>query len=337
MLVAGVDEVGRGALLGMVAAGAVILDPASEQYLKSLGVTDSKQLTAPRRQELAQIIRSVALECQIGWAEVAEIDQLNILQASLLAMERAIAASGSEAAGESPVGPGFVSARPAHDPLTGELVSPAQAAAHPLRIAFPTDAASGRTLALLALVDVLGNDPLADQVELLATSVRDGIRLGLTEGDPDAVPPEDRQRPRAQERHQPAHGDHGGDERDEGADERRSPAVLVEQRVAITGEVVERRGRQRREAQEEAELDRRGHRRADRQRSGDRDERPAGPRPECEDLCGTDDRRLGVMAPPTLRRPRRRSRSRPPPWSTAIRARCAHATSRNWPFASPAR
>jgi len=91
MLVAGVDEVGRGALLGMVAAGAVILDPASEQYLKSLGVTDSKQLTAPRRQELAQIIRSVALECQIGWAEVAEIDQLNILQASLLAMERAIA------------------------------------------------------------------------------------------------------------------------------------------------------------------------------------------------------------------------------------------------------
>jgi ribonuclease HII len=91
LLIAGVDEVGRGAIFGMVVAGAVVLDPDREAYLRNLGVTDSKKLSPQRRQQLAQVIRSTALDCQIGIAEVAEIDQLNILQASLLAMERAIA------------------------------------------------------------------------------------------------------------------------------------------------------------------------------------------------------------------------------------------------------
>jgi ribonuclease HII len=90
LLVAGVDEVGRGAILGVVAAGVVVLDPTSEAQLRELGVTDSKKLSPQRRQKLEPIIRTLALDCQIGWAEVAEIDQLNILQATLLAMERAI-------------------------------------------------------------------------------------------------------------------------------------------------------------------------------------------------------------------------------------------------------
>ena len=88
---AGVDEVGRGALFGPVVAAAVILPPEALTPLIEAGVTDSKQLSSRQRQHLAHEIRAVAIACEIGIASVAEIDQLNILQASLLAMHRAIA------------------------------------------------------------------------------------------------------------------------------------------------------------------------------------------------------------------------------------------------------
>lgn len=88
--VAGVDEVGRGALFGPVVAAAVLLSPAALAPLRSAGVTDSKQLSARRRQQLVATIRATALDCQIGVASVAEIDRLNILQAALLAMLRAV-------------------------------------------------------------------------------------------------------------------------------------------------------------------------------------------------------------------------------------------------------
>ena len=84
-LIAGVDEVGRGPLAGDVVAAAVILkDPPPE------GVTDSKALSAGRRETLAETIRSEALCWALGRATVAEIDEMNILQASLLAMRRAV-------------------------------------------------------------------------------------------------------------------------------------------------------------------------------------------------------------------------------------------------------
>ncbi len=89
-LVAGVDEVGRGALFGPVVAAAVILAEDSVAHLVAAGVRDSKQLSAAQRLTLAQQIRQVALDVQIGTASVREIDQLNILQASLLAMKRSV-------------------------------------------------------------------------------------------------------------------------------------------------------------------------------------------------------------------------------------------------------
>lgn len=89
--VAGVDEVGRGALCGPVVAAAVILPPGENRDLQGAGLRDSKQLSPRQRQGLVGHIRSVAWDCQLGLASVAEIDRLNILQASLLAMHRAIA------------------------------------------------------------------------------------------------------------------------------------------------------------------------------------------------------------------------------------------------------
>ncbi len=85
---AGVDEVGRGPLAGDVVAAAVILDPARP----IAGLRDSKKLSAPRREALALCIREQALAWAVARATVAEIDQLNILQASLLAMHRAVRA-----------------------------------------------------------------------------------------------------------------------------------------------------------------------------------------------------------------------------------------------------
>lgn len=89
-LVAGVDEVGRGALFGPVVAAAVILPNSALAFLEAAGVKDSKQLSFEQRLQLAAQIRLVALSCQIGIASVREIDRLNILQASLLAMRRAV-------------------------------------------------------------------------------------------------------------------------------------------------------------------------------------------------------------------------------------------------------
>jgi ribonuclease HII len=86
-LVAGVDEVGRGPLAGDVVAAAVILNHPTPE-----GVTDSKMLTPERREELAARIRDEAACWALGRATVAEIDEMNILQASLLAMHRAVAA-----------------------------------------------------------------------------------------------------------------------------------------------------------------------------------------------------------------------------------------------------
>ena len=86
-LVAGVDEVGRGPLAGDVVAAAVILAESPCE-----GVTDSKMLTPERREALAERIRNEAVSWALGRATVAEIDELNILQASLLAMRRAVEA-----------------------------------------------------------------------------------------------------------------------------------------------------------------------------------------------------------------------------------------------------
>ncbi len=83
---AGVDEVGRGPLAGPVVAAAVILDP--ERPIQ--GLDDSKKLNEKRRLALAAEIRECALAWSLGRAEVEEIDRINILQASLLAMRRAV-------------------------------------------------------------------------------------------------------------------------------------------------------------------------------------------------------------------------------------------------------
>ena len=87
-LICGVDEVGRGPLVGAVVTAAVILDPARP----IAGLTDSKKLTEKRRLELADLIRERALCWALGRAEVHEIDLLNILHATMLAMRRAVAA-----------------------------------------------------------------------------------------------------------------------------------------------------------------------------------------------------------------------------------------------------
>ena len=89
--VAGVDEVGRGCLFGDVVAAAVILPCDRLVELEQLGVTDSKKLSPKRREQLDLIIRDVAIAYAIGHASAMEIDAMNILAASLLAMERAIA------------------------------------------------------------------------------------------------------------------------------------------------------------------------------------------------------------------------------------------------------
>lgn len=88
ILIAGVDEVGRGPLAGPVVAAAVILDPAKPID----GLTDSKKLSEKKRDALFDIIQSQSLAWAIGRAEVEEIDKINILQASFLAMQRAVKA-----------------------------------------------------------------------------------------------------------------------------------------------------------------------------------------------------------------------------------------------------
>ncbi len=87
-LICGVDEAGRGPLAGPVAAAAVILDDNNPIE----GLADSKKLSELQRDRLAIIIRERALAWAVAYADVAEIDQLNILQATLLAMRRAVEA-----------------------------------------------------------------------------------------------------------------------------------------------------------------------------------------------------------------------------------------------------
>ncbi len=86
-LVAGVDEVGRGPLCGAVVTAAVILDPLNPIE----GLNDSKKLTEARREALFPLIQERAIAWCIARAEVEEIDQLNILHATMLAMQRAVA------------------------------------------------------------------------------------------------------------------------------------------------------------------------------------------------------------------------------------------------------
>jgi ribonuclease HII len=85
-LIAGVDEAGRGPLAGPVVAAAVILD----ELRPIKGLADSKKLTARRREKLFDEICAKALCCSVAQASVEEIDRLNILQATLLAMQRAV-------------------------------------------------------------------------------------------------------------------------------------------------------------------------------------------------------------------------------------------------------
>lgn len=86
-LVAGVDEVGRGPLVGAVVTAAVILDPARP----IVGLNDSKKLSEKRRLALFDEIKEKALAWSLGRAEPDEIDDLNILHATMLAMQRAVA------------------------------------------------------------------------------------------------------------------------------------------------------------------------------------------------------------------------------------------------------
>ena len=85
-LMAGVDEAGRGPLAGPVVASAVVLDPRTHIE----GLADSKKLTAKRRELLAVEIKQHSLAWSVAWADSAEIDAINILAATMLAMRRAI-------------------------------------------------------------------------------------------------------------------------------------------------------------------------------------------------------------------------------------------------------
>ncbi|MEX0943588.1 MAG: ribonuclease HII [Pseudomonadales bacterium] len=89
-LCAGVDEVGRGPLAGAVVAAAVVLDP----FFEIEGLSDSKALTAKQREALDTTVKRHAIAWSIGRAEVEEIDRINILEASMLAMQRAVASLG---------------------------------------------------------------------------------------------------------------------------------------------------------------------------------------------------------------------------------------------------
>ncbi len=96
-LIAGVDEAGRGPLAGEVVAAAVILRPGAE--IELAGVNDSKKLTPKRRTELEPLIKERCLVWACGSANVEEIDRLNILKATFLAMQRAVAALATQPQG----------------------------------------------------------------------------------------------------------------------------------------------------------------------------------------------------------------------------------------------
>lgn len=89
-LIAGIDEVGRGALFGSVVAAAVMVPLSAVDKLIEIGVKDSKQLSPKKRQSFVEPIKSIATSWYIAEASVEEIDKFNILQASLLAMKRSV-------------------------------------------------------------------------------------------------------------------------------------------------------------------------------------------------------------------------------------------------------
>jgi ribonuclease HII len=107
MLICGVDEAGRGPLAGPVSAAAVILDISRPIE----GLNDSKKLSEKQRDRLAVLIRERAVAWSVAYAEVSEIDELNILQATLLAMRRAVLAL--------PIQPGQVLVDGLYCPQTG--------------------------------------------------------------------------------------------------------------------------------------------------------------------------------------------------------------------------
>ena len=103
LVLAGVDEAGRGPLAGPVAAGAVTMAPELAEALHAgdfAGLTDSKQLSeADRERYFDALVATPGVRVAVGWASVAEIDSLNILRATHLAMARALAALGDPAPG----------------------------------------------------------------------------------------------------------------------------------------------------------------------------------------------------------------------------------------------
>ena len=126
-IIVGVDEAGRGPWAGPVTAGAVILHPARP----IAGLTDSKKLSATKREALAPLIKANAAAWSLGWATAAEIDALNIRQATHLAMCRAVAGlsltptlaliDGNDAPSAMPC--------PARTIIKGDLTEPAISAA----------------------------------------------------------------------------------------------------------------------------------------------------------------------------------------------------------------
>ena len=88
--VAGIDEAGRGALAGPVAAGVVVLPNSVDIQMKLVGVRDSKQISQKKREELLEVIRQEAVSCQVGFGWPDEIDRLGIVSATRLAAVRAL-------------------------------------------------------------------------------------------------------------------------------------------------------------------------------------------------------------------------------------------------------
>ncbi|MFP4135269.1 MAG: ribonuclease HII [Halothece sp.] len=89
-LIAGVDEVGRGALFGPVVAAAIVIPASQVCQLNEIAAKDSKKLSPKRRTEYAAAIKTMVTDAQIGAAQASEIDEINILQASLRAMQRSV-------------------------------------------------------------------------------------------------------------------------------------------------------------------------------------------------------------------------------------------------------
>ena len=146
ILIAGVDEAGRGPLAGPVVASAVILDPARPIE----GLNDSKKLSESQREKLAPLIRERAIAWAVASAEVDEIDRINILQATLVAMIRAV---------------GRLSAKPAHMQVDGNKLP------NIADLPFPCTAE--------AIVDGDALIPAISAASILAKTTRDALMMKL--------------------------------------------------------------------------------------------------------------------------------------------------------------